>query len=109
MISAMAAETSSSSRGDQPRPHLDDGDLAPEAAKHLAEFETDIAAADDHQMLRQKIDIHHRAVGEIGHLIQPRRSAGREARPPTLMKIFSAPRTSSPTWTSRGETKRPWP
>ena len=34
---------------------------------------------------------------------------GREARPPTLMKIFSAPRISLPTWTSRGETKRAWP
>ncbi len=66
---------------DQPRRHLDDGDLAPEAAKHLAEFETDIAAADDNEMLRQEIHIHHRAVGEKGHLIQPgdRRPRGSSA------------------------------
>ena len=57
---------------DQPRHHLDDGDFAPEAAKHLAELQADIAAADDDQMLRQEIHIHHRAVGEKGHLVQPR-------------------------------------
>ena len=30
---------------------LDDGDVAPEAAKHLPELEPDIAAADDDEML----------------------------------------------------------
>ena len=35
---------------DQARPFLDDGDLAAEAAEHLAELEADVAAADDDQM-----------------------------------------------------------
>ncbi len=34
---------------------------------------------------------------------------GVSARPPTLMKIFSAESTSSPTRTSRGDSKRAWP
>ena len=38
---------------DQPRPHFDDRDLAAEAAVHLSELQTHIAAADDDQMLRQ--------------------------------------------------------
>ena len=35
---------------DQARRHLDDRDLAAEAAEHLREFEADVAAADDDQM-----------------------------------------------------------
>ena len=56
---------------DQARRHFDDRDLAAEAAEHLGEFEADIAAADDHQMPRQEIDLHHRAVGEEGDLVEP--------------------------------------
>ena len=52
---------------DQARAALDDGHFAAEAPIHLREFETDIAAADDDQMLRQEIDVHHGAVGEIGY------------------------------------------
>ena len=31
----------------------------PEAAVHLAELEADVAAADDDQVLRQEVDVHH--------------------------------------------------
>ncbi len=48
---------------DQPRRHLDDGDLAAEAAVHLPELEADVAAADDDQVLGQEVDLHHGAVG----------------------------------------------
>ena len=54
----------------QPRRHFDDGDRAAEAPVHLGKFEADIAAADDHQMPRQKIDRHHRGVGQIGNLVE---------------------------------------
>ena len=43
-------------RADQARTLLDDGDLRAEAAIHLAELEADVAAADDDQMLGQKVD-----------------------------------------------------
>ncbi len=46
-ISAIASEISSSSREVKSRPAFDDGDFGAEAAVHLREFETDIAAADD--------------------------------------------------------------
>ena len=36
-----------------------------EAPVHLAELEPDVAAADDDQVLGQKVDIHHRRIGEI--------------------------------------------
>src|SRR5579863_8170901 len=49
-----------------------DRDLATEAAEHLPEFEADVAAPDDQQSPGQKIHLHHRAVGEIGNLIDPR-------------------------------------
>src|ERR1700722_8232875 len=41
------------------RPHFDDGDLAAEAPVHLAEFEADVAATHDHQMLREKVHGHN--------------------------------------------------
>src|SRR5262249_9171102 len=55
---------------DQARPELDQGHLAAEAAIHLGEFESDVAAAQDDEMWRKKIDVHHRAVGEIRDLIE---------------------------------------
>src|ERR1700758_1961006 len=55
---------------DQSRTHLDDRPLAAEASIHLGEFEPDIAASDDHQMPRQKIDRHHRGVRQIRNLIE---------------------------------------
>ena len=67
-----AAETSSSSRRDSRGPISIDRDLAAEAPEHLRELEPDVAAADDHQMSRDEIDVHHRAVGQIVDLIEPR-------------------------------------
>src|SRR5687767_5970930 len=49
---------------DEPRPHFDNRHLGAETAKHLAEFEADVASADDDQVLRQEVDRHHRAVRE---------------------------------------------
>src|SRR5690242_10846633 len=47
-----------------------DGDLAAEAPVHLAEFEADVAAADDEQVRRQEIHVHHAAVGEVRDLVE---------------------------------------
>jgi hypothetical protein len=55
---------------DKPRRHLDDRDGAAEAAVHLAEFETDVAPADDHQMARQGVERHHRGVRQVRHLVE---------------------------------------
>src|SRR5450755_623007 len=38
---------------------LDDSDLAAEAAKHLPEFQTDVATAQDQQVLRHAIELHN--------------------------------------------------
>ena len=51
-ISRMAPETSSSSRWTRRGAHFDHGDLAAEAAEHLAELEADVAAADHDEMAR---------------------------------------------------------
>src|SRR5262249_53303755 len=55
---------------DQARPELDQGHLAAEAAIHLGEFKSDVAAAQDDEMWREKIYLHHRAVGEVGDLVE---------------------------------------
>src|ERR1700745_1160541 len=44
----------------QSRRHLHNGDLAAEAAVHLSKLQSYVAAADDDQVFRQKIDVHHR-------------------------------------------------
>src|SRR5215467_5337639 len=56
----------------EPRSHLDDCDLAAKAPEHLAEFETDVAAANDHEMTREKVHLHHGAVVEAVHLVESR-------------------------------------
>ena len=53
----------------EPRRHFDDRYPAAKAAIHLAEFEADIAAADNDQMVRQKIDIHHRRIRQVGRFV----------------------------------------
>ena len=58
--------------GDETRRGLDDGHFASEAAIELRKFEADIAAAEHDQMRGQKIDVHHRAVGQIGDLVEAR-------------------------------------
>ncbi len=55
---------------DQPRPHLDDGHLGAEPAKHLSELEADVAAADDQEMPWHRVQIHHRAVRKERDSIQ---------------------------------------
>src|SRR5262249_17236219 len=57
---------------DELRAELDHRDLAAEAPIHLCKFESDIAPAEHDQVRRQKIYIHHRAVGQIGYLIETR-------------------------------------
>jgi hypothetical protein len=52
---------------DDARRHLDHGDAAAEAPVHLRELEADVAAADDDQVLRQKIDVHHPGAREKRH------------------------------------------
>ena len=56
--------------GDQTRPHLDHCDPAAEAAVHLRELESDVASADDDEMLRQEIDVHHARVVEVFDFVQ---------------------------------------
>ena len=41
---------------DDLRPCLEDGDAAAEAAEHLGEFQPDIAAADDHQVVGHRVE-----------------------------------------------------
>jgi hypothetical protein len=53
----------------EPRRHFDDRYLAAKAAVHLAEFEADIAAADNNERVRQKIDVHHRRIRQVGHFV----------------------------------------
>ncbi len=58
--------------GKQPRAALDHGDLRTEAAEHLREFETDIAAAHDHEVGRQFIEVKDGRIGEIADLLGAR-------------------------------------
>src|SRR6516164_1160541 len=44
----------------QSRRHLDNGDLTAEAAVHLSKLQPNIAAADDDEVLGQKVHVHHR-------------------------------------------------
>src|SRR5215471_360928 len=53
----------------EPRRHFDDRYPAAKAAVHLAEFEADIAAADNDEMVRQKIDIPHRRIRQVGYFV----------------------------------------
>ena len=55
--------------GDEVRLHFDDGDLAAEAAVHLAELDADVAAADDDEMLGNEVDLEHGGVGEVIDLV----------------------------------------
>ncbi len=109
-ISLTAAETSASSRAISRGAHLDDGDLAAEAAVHLRELEPDIAAADDDQMPRQR---RRDRSSTCWSDTAPRRCPAcpaRSARPPTLMKICSARRAARRRRaTSCGRSKRAWP
>lgn len=54
----------------QARPTRDNADLAAEPPRHLAEFQTDVAAVQHQQMARQEIDFYHRAVREVIDVIK---------------------------------------
>ncbi len=53
---------------DQARAHLDDRHCAAEAPVHLREFEPDIAAADDQQVIGHEVDAHHAGIGEVTYV-----------------------------------------
>lgn len=92
----------------QARPLLDHCYFAAKAGIHLGEFESDVTAADDSQMLRQKVDVHHAGVGQIIDLIE----AGEvwHPRPPAdVDEDFLRSRISSPTRTVCGASKRACP
>ena len=55
---------------DHSRAHLDHRDAAAEATVHLREFEADVAAADNDQMFRQEVDVHHARVGQVRHITE---------------------------------------
>ena len=78
--SATACETSSSSRAIRRGAEFDHRHLASEAAIGLCEFKTDVTAAQDDEMRREEIDVHHRAVGEIRDLIEAGDRGNRRAR-----------------------------
>src|SRR5258708_4940021 len=65
--------------GDQPIGHLNHRHAGAEAAIGLRELEADVAAADDKETLGQEIDLHHRAVGEIGDVVEPRHGGNERA------------------------------
>src|SRR2546429_7671602 len=55
--------------GDQSWHHLDNCYLTAKAAEHLPKLQPNVAAADDHEMIGQKIHLQHGRVSEIGDLI----------------------------------------
>jgi hypothetical protein len=54
---------------DEPLLHLDDRHRGAEPPVHLREFEPDIAAADDDQMLGKPVESEQRGIGQIRHLV----------------------------------------
>ena len=50
---------------------LHDGDGTAKAAKHLAEFQTDVAASQNKQVFRQLLQLHDRSGVERAHRIEP--------------------------------------
>ena len=53
----------------EPRRHFNNRYPAPKPAVHLAEFEADKATADNDEMARQKVDVHHRRIRQVGHFV----------------------------------------
>src|ERR1700689_3995007 len=53
----------------EPRTFFNDGHFAAETAKHLGEFQTDIAAPDDHEMRRRFFELKNGGIGEVGNLM----------------------------------------
>jgi hypothetical protein len=67
----------------QTRPHFDDCDFTAKTAIHLSKLKAYVAAAYNQQMPRKKIDVHHRAIGEVFDLIKPGHSR-RLGTPPNI-------------------------
>src|SRR3984893_9422734 len=76
----------------EPRRHFDDRYLAAKAAVHLAKFKADIAAADNDQMVRHKIDVHHRRIRQVGHFVY----AGHWRRQRSAADIDKDPSSTQP-------------
>ena len=53
---------------DQSRPHFDNGDATAETSVHLREFEANVAAADNDEVRRHEVDIHHGDVVKVGYV-----------------------------------------
>lgn len=58
--------------GSQPRSPLDDGDRSTETTVHLGELQRDVAAADDDQMLWQRVEFEDGNVGQEIDVGKPR-------------------------------------
>ena len=58
--------------GGQPRTPLDHGHAGAEAAVHLRELQRDVAAADDDQMLWQRVEFEDADIGQVVDVGQPR-------------------------------------
>src|SRR5262249_24951817 len=65
---------------DQARSEFDHGHLAAETAIHLSKLKADVAAPEDNEMRGKKIDIHHRAVGQVRNLVEAGDRGNRCAR-----------------------------
>src|SRR5262249_11797010 len=57
---------------DQAMALFDYRDFAAKAAEHLPKLQADITSSNNNQMPRQKVDVHHRTVGEIRNLLDAR-------------------------------------
>ena len=55
---------------DESRRHLDHGHVGAKPAEHLAELEADVTAADNRQVGGHDIQMHHRAVREVGNVVE---------------------------------------
>ncbi len=93
---------------DQARTFFDDGHPGPKAPVHLAKLEADVAAANDDQVLRQEIHVHHARVGEVRYLIQPGHGRDQGAAA-DVTKICPASSRSPLTRTPCALSKRAWP
>jgi len=103
-IAVISAEIVGVLAGDEPVGALDDGDGAAEAAVHLRELETDVAAADHDEVRRQDVELHDRLAGEKRCAGEPG-IGGTTGRAPILRKMRSPVTSRSATRSVCGSTK----
>ncbi len=60
---------------------VNDRDAAAKPAEHLAEFEADVSAAEDQQMLGNFLQFHHGDIGEIRNRVNPSERGDARTRP----------------------------